>query len=91
MEVKVLPRRQLAVEGVLLGDHADHLLGQGGVGHHIDATDERLPAEGITLVVSTPTVVVFPAPLGPSSPKTSPMPTRRLSPSTARKSVPGRS
>ena len=26
------------------------------------------PDEGITLVVRTPTVVVFPAPLGPSSP-----------------------
>ena len=46
------------------------------------------PPVGITRVVSTPTVVVLPAPLGPRSPKTSPVPTRRFSSSTARKSVP---
>ena len=49
---------------------------------------EANPDVGMTLVVSTPTVVVFPAPLGPSNPKISPACTVRLSSSTARKSVP---
>ena len=48
-----------------------------------------LPLVGMTRVVSTPTVVVLPAPFGPSSPKTSPVPTWRFNSSTARKSVPG--
>ncbi len=47
-----------------------------------------LPPVGITRVVSTPTVVVFPAPFGPRSPNTSPVSTLRFSSSTARKSVP---
>jgi hypothetical protein len=38
---------------------------------------------GRTRVVSIPTVVVFPAPLGPSSPKTSPGETSKETPSTA--------
>ena len=46
------------------------------------------PAVGTTRVVRTPTVVVFPAPLGPSSPKISPWRISRSSPSTALKSVP---
>ena len=46
VEVEVLPTGQLAVEGVLLGHHADHLLGQRGVGHDVDATDERLTRRG---------------------------------------------
>ena len=37
----------------------------------------------VTRVVRTPTVVVLPAPFGPSSPKTSPRRTAKLSPSTA--------
>ena len=86
--VEVLPRGELAVQGVLLGHDADELLGQGGVGHDVDPADEGLPARRDTRVVSTPTVVVLPAPFGPSSPKTSPVPTLRLSSSTARKSVP---
>ena len=36
-----------------------------------------VPDVGITLVVSMPAVVVFPAPLGPSSPKISPANTER--------------
>ena len=41
------------------------------------------PEDGITRVVSIPTVVVFPAPFGPSSPKISPARTSRSSASTA--------
>jgi len=37
----------------------------------------------LTRVVSIPTVVVFPAPFGPSSPNTSPGSTAKLIPSTA--------
>ena len=40
------------------------------------------PEVGITRVVSMPTVVVLPAPFGPSSPKTSPLCTERSSDST---------
>ncbi len=46
------------------------------------ATDAE-PEVGRTRVVSTPIVVVFPAPFGPSSPKTSPGATSKLTPSTA--------
>ena len=42
------------------------------------------PSVGMTRVVSMPTVVVLPAPFGPSSPKISPRWTRRLRFSTAR-------
>ena len=46
------------------------------------ATDAEPPV-GRTRVVSTPIVVVFPAPFGPSSPNTSPGATSKLTPSTA--------
>ena len=42
MEVQVLPDRERAVQGVLLGDHADQLLGAGRVGDDVDARDMRL-------------------------------------------------
>ena len=42
-----------------------------------------VPAVGRTRVVSIPTVVVFPAPLGPSRPKTSPGEAAKDTPSTA--------
>jgi hypothetical protein len=42
-----------------------------------------VPAVGRTRVVSIPTVVVFPAPLGPSRPKTSPRDAVKDTPSTA--------
>src|SRR3954469_13671226 len=41
------------------------------------------PLVGTTRVVSMPTVVVLPAPLGPRRPKISPRPTDRSSPFTA--------
>ncbi len=41
------------------------------------------PPVGTTIVVSIPTVVVLPAPLGPSSPKISPLVSDRLRESTA--------
>ena len=44
---------------------------------------DAVPLVGRTRVVSTPTVVVFPAPFGPSRPKTSPASTPKLTPSTA--------
>ena len=43
MEVEVLPDVELAVQRVLLGDHADQLLGQGGVRYHVDVADEGVP------------------------------------------------
>ena len=88
MEVEVLPHGQLAVERVLLGDDADQLLGQRRMGDDVDGANIAEPELGTTLVVSIPAVVVLPAPFGPSSPKISPAWTRRLSVSTAAKSVP---
>ncbi len=41
------------------------------------------PAVGVMVVVSMPTVVDLPAPLGPSSPKTSPGGTAKSRPRTA--------
>ena len=41
------------------------------------------PPVGLTRVVSIPTVVVLPAPLGPSNPNTSPGSTANVIPSTA--------
>ena len=72
--VQVLPRRELAVQRVLLRHHADQLLDEGRVLDDVDAADQGLPPVGMTRVVSTPTVVVLPAPFGPSRPKTSPVP-----------------
>lgn len=46
-----------------------------------------IPDVGTTRVVRTPTVVVFPAPFGPSRPNTSPSPTSNDSPSTALRSA----
>jgi hypothetical protein len=45
------------------------------------------PPVGMTRVVSIPTVVVLPAPLGPKSPKISPARTDSRRPSTARTPV----
>jgi hypothetical protein len=42
-----------------------------------------LPESGLKSVVRTRTVVVFPAPFGPSKPKTVPCSTSRLKPSRA--------
>ena len=89
VEVQVLPDRQLAVEGVLLRHDAAQLLGQRRMGGDVDPAEEAVPDVGTTRVVSIPAVVVFPAPLGPSSPKISPACTSRSSRSTAAKSVPG--
>src|SRR5581483_8055214 len=83
VEVEVLPHRELTVEGVRLRHDADDLLGPGGVGHDVDAADD-----GPTRVVSMPTVVVLPAPLGPRSPKISPLRTDSAKWSTAATSGP---
>jgi hypothetical protein len=48
-----------------------------------------VPDVGSTRVVRTPIVVVFPAPLGPSRPKTSPRSTANEIPSTAFVGRPG--
>ena len=54
------------------------------VAHDVDAAEAgRSRASGRTRVVSIPMVVVFPAPLGPSSPNTSPEDAAKDTPSTA--------
>jgi len=62
------------------------LLGPNGAGKTTTVgvlTTRACPEVGRTRVVRTPTVVVLPAPFGPSSPKTSPRRTVKLNPSTA--------
>ena len=44
MPVEVLEGSELPVQGVLLGDDADHLLDQRRMRHDIDAADESLTA-----------------------------------------------
>ena len=77
VEVQVLEDVQRSVERVRLRHDADDLLGERGMRDDVDPADERLPRVGMTRVVSMPTVVVFPAPFGPSSPKISPGRTAR--------------
>ena len=85
VEVEVLADVERAVERVRLRDDADDLLGEGRVRDDVDPADRgRRRRSGSTRVVSIPTVVVLPAPFGPSSPKISPARTARSSPSTAR-------
>ena len=88
VEVQVLVHVERAVERVRLRDDADDLLGEGRVRDDVDPADRGGAAVGMTRVVSMPTVVVLPAPFGPSSPKISPSRTVRSSPSTARTTAP---
>ena len=84
VEVEVLIRGQRAVDGDRLGDVADaraHRERRRWLTSK-PATSAR-PALGASSVVSTRTVVVLPAPLGPSRPKTSPGATAKETPPTA--------
>src|SRR5947208_47275 len=58
-------------------------LASGGLATTSTPLTSALPDVGMTLVVSMPTVVVLPAPLGPSRPKISPRITDRSRRSTA--------
>jgi hypothetical protein len=82
MEQQVLADRQRPVQVVALGHDRNQPPGPHRVGGHIHPT-QATPPVGRTLVVRTPTVVVFPAPFGPSSPNTSPGVTANDTPSTA--------
>ena len=89
VEVQVLGDVERAVEGVGLRHDADHLLGGGRAGATTSMPPTHAsPDVGMTRVVSMPTVVVLPAPLGPSSPKISPLCTARSRSPTARTSPP---
>ena len=46
VEVEVLEHGEAAVERVHLGDHADELLRERGLGHDVDVADERLSIGG---------------------------------------------
>jgi hypothetical protein len=64
-------------------DVADPLAHLARVLDDVVAEHARLPEVGISSVISILIVVVFPAPLGPSSPKSSPSPISKLTPRTA--------
>ena len=80
---EVAPGVERAVEVRPLRHDAEHGARPDGVRRDVDAGDGGEPEVLVTRVVSTPTVVVLPAPFGPSSPNTSPRRTAKLSPSTA--------
>ena len=77
VEDEVAPDRERAVEVPALRHDGEHAARRDRVGGDVDAGDRRRPLVGRTRVVSIPTVVVLPAPLGPSRPNTSPAPPRR--------------
>jgi hypothetical protein len=83
VEGEDLAHAQAAVEVALLRDHGDALLDADGVAGHVEPMMAAEPEVGSTLVMSTPMVVVLPAPLGPSRPKISPGRTLNVTPSTA--------
>ena len=83
-QLEVLAAGEDGVEGRLLEDDADR---SGAPCRARRVTEwpstSAVPDVGLTMVVSMPTVVVLPAPFGPSRPKISPCSTVRSRPSTA--------
>ena len=84
-EVEVGRRRQLLVEARRLGQDADPRADVVGSarGRRSPSTDGACPRVGSISAVSSRTVVVLPAPFGPSSPSTSPRRTSRSTPRIA--------
>ena len=83
MELQVLPRGQLVVEGRVLEDDADRLAHRVLLGGDVEAVERGLPEVGLSSVQSMLIVVVLPAPLGPRKPKISLWPMSKLTSSTA--------
>jgi hypothetical protein len=81
MKRQDLAHLQATVEIALLRNHRDALLDLDRVARHVDPHDPTDPLVGSTLVLSTPMVVVLPAPFGLSNPRISP---RRTSDDTPR-------
>ena len=84
VEDQVVADRERAVEVAALRDDRERAARAHRVGDDVDAGDRgRAASSAARVVVSTPTVVVFPAPFGPSRPKTSPRSALNETPSTA--------
>ena len=83
VEVQVVADRQAAVERGALRDDAARLPPRAGLAAMSTSATDAVPALGTIRVGSIPTVVVFPAPLGPRRQKISPARTVRSRPSTA--------
>ena len=88
VEVEVLADVERTVERIGLRDDADDLLCARDARPRRCRRPRATPAVGITRVVSMPTVVVLPAPFGPSRPKISPPRTSRSRLSTTRSMTP---
>jgi len=82
-ELEVLAAGEDGVEGQLLEDDTTARRTFPGAAVTEWPATSAVPEVGRTMVVSMPTVVVLPAPLGPSRPKISPCSTTRSRPSTA--------
>ena len=78
----LVPGEALVDRGVLPGQ-PDAGAGAARVLHDVDAVDERRPASGLSSVVRIRTVVVLPAPFGPSTPSTVARSTARSTPRSA--------
>ena len=83
VEDQVVADRDRAVEVAALRHDRELAAGPTGSRDDVDAVDRARPLVGRTRVVRTPTVVVLPAPFGPSSPNTSPGRIANETPSTA--------
>ena len=79
----MLPDCEHVEEFWVVGDIRQLLLGGHGIGNDVVTGDEQLSARGRKIPASARSVVVLPAPLGPTSPMTSPALTSKLSPATA--------
>ena len=80
---EVLDHGARPIESVELRDDTDAAAHAGGSATTSMPAMRTRPAVGMTRVVHMPTVVVLPAPFGPSNPKISPSLTARSMPSTA--------
>ncbi len=81
---QVLPAGEEPVQGGVLGGDADPASHLGRVRHDVDAGHPwPVPASGRARVVRIRTAVVFPAPFGPSSPRTVPAGTAKSTPPRA--------
>ena len=75
-------------QGSGLQNRADLSLELGAALFRVQAADAREPRSGVRMPSRISTVVVFPAPFGPSRPNTSPSSTSKLRPRTASTATP---
>ena len=86
--LQVLPAGQVLVHGGELACETDEAAHNLRLGDDVVAEHSGFSPSWEMIVARILTIVVFPAPFGPSSPNTVPASTSKLTPSTARTSLP---